>query len=187
MVSSGGRVLAVVVLLLGIVGGAVGVALGKGLSKPTPVEPGVAEEIYEPGMTLDEVARAASGKVGEVIPPCPSEPQVEALKRAKIEFGPCDPVPESGAGMIMQPPEAQEPTGAAVCPALAGGLGTPDLSLFLPCGIGAKIIDAPVVTVNGESCLRVTYVAKRGAEPVTEVLCEGDIPTVGGQPVGAKK
>ena len=136
------------------------------------------------GRSLEEIAAAASGRPGELVPPCPDEETVTRLKDAELDFGPCDPLPEDGAAMRV-PPESEatpESESKVVCPGIILGKGV-DLTVMIPCARGADILDARAVEVDGGYCARVTYVAEMASPPRTETLCEGDVPSVGGKPM----
>ena len=152
-------------------------------------DPLTRDQVYHPGMTPKEIASAASGKPGEIAPPCPDEASANRLKKAGIPFGPCDLVPEEGAPVRLPDPksEASATEDGTVCPGVVLGKGV-DLTVQLPCAEGAEITDAtPVKARGGGYCAKVTYVAKKGASSRTETLCEGDVPAVGGKPVRGPK
>lgn len=171
---------AVVAVVLGV---ALGTAYAMGQSDE---QPKTAKDVFSTEMTLQEIARAASGKPGEVAPPCPDAETVVRLKTAGIEFGPCDPLPEAGAPFVVPAPgsPAQEETDSATCPLIKSGKGLPGLDVSLPCAPGARITRVEPVKVDGEWCMTVSYVERSGADPRTETLCKGDTPAVGGVPVG---
>jgi hypothetical protein len=160
-------------LAVACVGTAVGTAVAVGADTSSPQR-----------TSLEEIAAAASGRPGELMPRCPDEETVTRLKDAGLEFGPCDPWPEDGAAMRVPP--VSEPTpesdGKVVCPGVILGKGV-DLKVTIPCGHGAKIVAAEALTVDGSYCARVTYIAGTGSPARTETLCEGDVPSVGGEPV----
>lgn len=83
------------VLAAGILGAAVA------LDNPGARDPLTADQVYDDSMTLEEVAAAATGKPGEIAPPCPQEDVVQQLKQTNLEFGPCDPFPEKGQGVLL--------------------------------------------------------------------------------------
>lgn len=131
-------------------------------------------------MSLGEVAAAATGRPGEIAPPCPDVATVTRLKQAGIPFGPCDVLAEKGARVRIAAPENEAKPDEVVCPGLIGKVG---LQVELPCGRGAKIVKSAILEVDGRYCARVTYIAEAGSPPHTETLCEGDVPSVGGEPV----
>lgn len=179
---------ATVVAVAIIAGGGAGVALAMTPSDDDePAAPRSAEQVYDASMTLQEVAKAATGLPGEVAPPCPSEELVTKLKEAELEFGPCDPFPEDGAPIVLaQDPAPEEAPGEQSCPSVPGSKGYPDLTVTIPCAVGATIIDAvPVEGANGQMCMTLTYVASSTANRITERLCPGERPSVGGTAVGA--
>jgi hypothetical protein len=140
------------------------------------------DEVYHEGMSLEEIAAAATGHPGEIAPPCPDEATSTRLKEAGVAFGPCDLLPEKGAPVRIADPQT-EPTQRdddVVCPAIIFKLG---LNVELPCGRGAKIVKAAVVEVDGSYCAKITYIAETGSPAITETLCEGDVPSAGGEPV----
>ena len=69
-----------------------------------------------------------------------------------------------------------------VCPGIILGKGV-DLKVTIPCTRGAAIMEATAVAVDGRYCARVTYRAETESPSRTETLCEGDEPSVGGEPV----
>jgi hypothetical protein len=68
--------------------------------------------------------------------------------------------------------------GKVVCPAIILKVGP---NVMLPCARGAKILEARSVEVGGRYCAKVTYIAEKGSAPLTETLCAGDVPSVGGK------
>jgi hypothetical protein len=174
-------------VLLGLIVVIASAAVGTAFAVVTDDEPEplTREQVYRPGMSLSEVAAAATGKPGEIAPPCPDEATAAQLKAAGIPFGPCDLVPEEGAPVRLAEPEdesAQRAEEEVVCPAAILGKGV-DLKVQLPCGPGAELVDASAVTVGGRMCARVSYTTAAGAAPRTETLCEGDVPSAGGEAV----
>jgi len=150
----------------------------------TTPDPLTREELYREGMSLKEIAAAASGQPGGLAPPCPDVATATRLKEAGLAFGPCDLLPEEGAAVRIADPQ-NEPTpedDGVVCPGVILGKGV-DLTVTIPCGRGAEIIKAAAVEVRGRYCARVTYLAERDSPPRTETLCEGDVPSIGGAPV----
>lgn len=120
-------------------------------------------------------------------PACPSEAEVTRMKAEGIEIPPCDPLPEDGdtpSSSGAEQPSSGQPgsDGGQTCPALKTSK-IAGLTVALPCAEGAAILTSDLVMVDGEWCARVTYVAKTGADQVTETLCQGDRPSVGGPPV----
>lgn len=169
-------------------GGAVaGTAVAMGVD-PDPPHALTADEVYDDSMSLEQVAEAASGKVGELAPPCPPEDLVAKLKEADLEFGPCDPFPEDGKSVVVDgaPDPDEIDTKGVRCPAVVGSKGYPDLKVSLPCAAGAKIIDYVPVKVGTDVCMDLTYVASTDEKETTERLCPGDRASVGGTPVGAE-
>jgi hypothetical protein len=132
------------------------------------------------GMSLAKIAAAATGRPGEIAPPCPDVATVTRLKEADIPFGPCDVLVEKGAPVRIAGPEKEAKPDEVVCPALLGKAG---LDVQLPCRRGAKIVASAIVEVDGRDCARVTYIAETGSPARTETLCAGDVPSVGGAPV----
>ncbi|WP_154402579.1 hypothetical protein [Nocardioides speluncae] len=135
----------------------------------------------EPPVTIEPDSSDAAS-----FPACPSEAEVTQMKADGIEIPPCDPLPENGD---TSSPDAEQPgsgqpgsDGNQTCPAVTIGK-IAGLTVALPCAEGAVILDTRLVKVDGEWCARVTYVAKTGEDQVTETLCEGDRPSVGGPPV----
>jgi hypothetical protein len=104
------------------------------------------------------------------------------LKEAGLAFGPCDPVPEAGAPVLIpEPGDEPAPTDDdVVCPAISGKVG---VHVELPCAPGAKIVDADIFEVDGQYCVKLTYIPEKDSPSRTETLCEGDVPSVGGEPV----
>ena len=174
------------VLAVGIVGGAFALA-----EPSADRNPRTAAEVYDDSMTLSEVAEAASGDPGELAPPCPPAPVVVRLKEAGIPFGPCDPKPERGMGVVLPRDSDRaarvEAEPRDTCPAVVGSKGYPDLKISLPCAPGARILDAvPAPPARGKPCLDLTYRAREGEPTVTERLCPGEKARVGGTAVGAE-
>ena len=163
------RLLLMLPLAVACVGATVGTALA------------VATDTASDPLSLEEMAAAASGRPGEIAPPCPDEATATRLKEAGLDFGPCDLVPEEGAPVRIADP-GDEPTRRddVVCPGIIGKVG---LRVELPCGRGAEIVESAIVEVDGRYCARVTYIAATGSPSRTETLCEGDVPSVGGEPV----
>jgi hypothetical protein len=87
---------AVVVLAAGV---GIAVAQVGGGDQP----PETVERTLPPGATLEEIARAASGRPGQPLPPCPTEANVDRMKDAGIAVGPCDPNPEDGQTVLPRP------------------------------------------------------------------------------------
>jgi hypothetical protein len=97
-----------------VLAGAVGLAIAagdEGVEQVPQVPQGTpsptADVLAGPGASLEEIAAIATGEPGEVVPPCPAEATVDALKTANIDFGPCDPFPEPGEQTVL--PEAKAP------------------------------------------------------------------------------
>lgn len=139
-------------------------------------------DIYKSGMSLDEVAKAATGVPGEVAPPCPSVEVATQLKAADIDFGPCDVNTSEGRPIIVPGPDEDD------SPPREEGVGCPGLlvrsgyELYLPCAKGAEIISVLAAPSNdGRLCSTVTYLASTGSKETTEFLCEGDVPAIGGE------
>lgn len=147
-----------------------------------PEDPLTRAEVYTKGMSLPQVAQAATGKPGEIAPPCPDVETAQRLKEAGIDFGPCDLVPEKGAAVRIAGPGDEPAEDDIVCPELILGKDAP-LTISTACGPGAEISDASLVTVEGEPCADVSYVTARGGRSYRETLCEGDTPSGGGRPV----
>jgi hypothetical protein len=164
------RLLLTLTLAVACVGATVGTALA------------VATDTASDPLSLEEMAAAASGRPGEIAPPCPDEATATRLKEAGLAFGPCDLLSEEGAPVRIADP-GNEPTPRdddVVCPGIIGKVG---LKVELPCGRGAEIVESAIVEVDGRYCARVTYIAETGSSSRTETLCEGDVPSVGGEPV----
>lgn len=161
-----------------------GTAIGSALAVVgrAPEDPLTRAEVYTKGMTLPQVAQAATGRPGEIAPPCPDVETAQRLKDAGIDFGPCDLVPEKGAAVRLAGPGDEPAQDDVVCPELILGKDAP-LTISTECGPGAEISNASLVTVDGEPCADVSYVTERGGRSHRETLCEGDTPSGGGQPV----
>lgn len=177
------------VVLVGCISGAAGAAFSIGGDDDT--ESGhipTRAEVYTEGMNLEEIAKAASGLPGEIAPACPDEMTVHALKDAGIKFGPCDPAPEEGQPVRLPAADDEEPGNdpKEVCPGTILGKGV-DLTIQLPCAVGAEIVDANAVKNGDTYCAEVSYIEKAGAAERTETLCEGDVPAIGGPPVTGPK
>lgn len=164
----------------GMAGTAVGTTLALAGGSPQPL---TRDQVYRKGMTLEEVAAVASGKPGALAPPCPDVATATRLKEENIPFGPCDLVPEKGAPVMIARPEDEPPPdpNQVVCPVVDLGKGL--LEVRTRCGPGAEILDAALVEDDGEPCVDVSYVTERGGNPRRETLCEGDVPSGGGEPV----
>lgn len=175
-------------LILATVVGCTGVAVGAAVafshdeSSPRVL---TRAESYVEGMTLGEVVKAASGEPGELAPPCPDGATVTKLKSAGLAFGPCDPSPEEGQPFrVPRADETEDAEGGGdACPGIILGKGV-DLDIELPCAPGAEIVDATAVKIADAYCAELTYVARTGAAPRTETLCEGDVPAIGGKVQG---
>lgn len=175
------RRLLILTLAVACVGAAVGTAVAVVTNSSDPL---TRDQVYHDGMSLPEIAAAATGHPGEIAPPCPDEATATRLKEAGLAFGPCDLVPEKGAPVRIPRP-GDEPTPTAddvVCPGTILGKGV-DLTVQLPCAPGAEIVAAEAVKVRGRYCAKVTYIARKGSPSRTETLCEGDVPSIGGSPV----
>jgi hypothetical protein len=174
------RPLLLLTLAVACVGAAVGTAFA--VVTQNASDPLTRDQVYDEGMSLEEIAAAASGQPGETAPPCPDVATVTRLKEAGLAFGPCDPLPEEGAPVLIPEPgtEPAPNDGDVVCPGIAMKVG---LHVEIPCARGAKIVEADVVEVDGRYCAKVTYIPERDSPSRTETLCEGDVPSVGGEPV----
>lgn len=121
--------------------------------------------------SLKEIAADASGKPGEIVPPCPKPEIVQRIKEASIPLGPCDPVPEPGETLTVPesplPPEVH----GVVCPDIQADRGVADFDVKLPCGKGAKILDTDFIERDGRSCMRVTFRASENAATDERVVC----------------
>jgi hypothetical protein len=163
-------------LAVACVGAAVGTAFAFGAD--TASDPLTWDEIYHEGMSLEA---AAGGRPGDIAPPCPDEETATGLKEAGVAFGPCDLLPEEGAPVRIADPRSEPtPDDNVVCPGIIGKVG---LKVELPCGRSAEIVESAIVEVDGRYCAEVTYIAETGSRSRTETLCEGDVPSVGGEPV----
>lgn len=171
-----GKKRAVVALVLAAAGAGALVGGAMAMGSEGTGAPLTRAEVYHDGMTLKEVQAAATGKIGEVAPPCPDEATVAKLKTAGLPFGPCDPVPEKGSPVIIPDPRFERPEPGPnddVCPGATLGKGV-GLTVFVPCAPGAELTDVEAVQVNGIYCARVSYVARTGATPRTETVCPGE-------------
>jgi hypothetical protein len=175
------RRLLILTLVVACLSAAVGAAFA--VVTNTSSEPLTRDQVYHQGMSLEEIAAAASGRPGEIAPPCPDVATANRLKESGVAFGPCDLVPEEGAPVrIADPQEERTPKDDVVCPGVILGKGV-DLKVMLPCARGAEIVEATAVAVGGRQCAKVTYIAGSSSPSRTETLCEGDVPSVGGPPV----
>jgi hypothetical protein len=172
------RPLLMLTLAVASVGAAVGTAVA--VVAQTASDPQTRDEVYHEGMSLQEIAAAATGQSGEIAPPCPDVATVDRLKEAGLAFGPCDPVPEAGAPVLIPEPGDEPAPGQddVVCPGVALKFG---LQVQISCARGAKIVEADVAEVDGRYCAKVTYIPEKDAPSRTETLCEGDVPSVGGE------
>lgn len=172
-------------LLLTVIVGFVGAAVGAAVAFSSDDSPRIPTraETYSEGMTLDELAKAASGVPGGIAPACPDEETVAKLKSAGKEFGPCDPLPEEGQPFRVplegESEETQE--GGRGCLGMISGKDGSQLRVEITCAPGAEIVQLGAEFVDGAMCADVTYIAKTGSPARTETLCEGDVPTVGGE------
>ena len=173
------RPLLLLTLAVACVGAAVGTAFAVTQRVSDPQAP---DEVDHEGISLQEIAAAATGRPGEIMPPCPDVETVDRLEEAGLPFGPCDPVPEAGApALVPEPGDEPAPTDdEVVCPAISGKVG---VHVELPCAPGARIVDADIFEVDGRYCVELTYIAQKDSPSRTETLCEGDVPSVGGEPV----
>jgi hypothetical protein len=130
--------LAATVVLAAGVGIAVG-QVGGGDEPPANVE-----QTLPPDPSLAEIAAAASAAPGEVLPPCPTPENVDRLKAAGIDFGPCDPLPEEGQ-QVVEPDwsqlraEEEEETGYCYRESISADLGPGQpggFDIVLPCVAG---------------------------------------------------
>ncbi|MFC5494589.1 hypothetical protein [Nocardioides caricicola] len=58
------------------------------------------------------------------------------------------------------------------------------MNVGIACATGARLVDWVPVRDSGSACIKVTYIPKAEADELTEVLCPGDVPSVGGTPMG---
>jgi hypothetical protein len=175
------RPLLLLTLAVAFAGAVIGTAFAVVTDSSDPL---TRDQVYHAGMSPKEVAAAASGRPGEIAPPCPDEATATGLKKAGIPFGPCDLLPEDGAPVRIPDPQT-EPAAAedgVVCPGIILGKGV-DLTVEIPCAQGAEIVSATAVKARGGYCAKVKYIAGKGSPSRTETLCEGDVPAVGGKPV----
>ena len=174
------RPLLMLMLAVACVAAAVGTA--SGVVAQMDSDPRTRDEVYEEGMSLQEIAAAATGQPGQIAPPCPDVETVDRLKEAGLALGPCDPVPEAGAPVpVPEPGDKPVPTDDnVVCPGISGKVG---VHVELPCAPGARIVDADIFEVDGQYCVKLTYIPEKDSPARTERLCEGDVPSVGGDPV----
>ncbi len=128
--------------------------------------------------TLGEVPAAASGRPGEIAPPCPDVATVTRLKQARIPSGPATSWRRTARPYGSRLPRRGEAGRGRLY--RADRQGGPEVEL--PCGRGAKIMESAIVEVDGRYCARITYIAETGSPPRTETLCVGDVPSVGGEP-----
>lgn len=160
-----------------------GTVIGTGVAvvAGTPEDPLSRADVYHKGMSLEQIAEAARGKPGEIAPPCPDVATGQRLKEAGIDFGPCDLVPEPGMAVRLAGPEDEPVDDGVVCPEVVIGKDAV-LTVTTACGPGAEISAASLVRVDGEYCADVSYVTERGGRSHRDTLCEGDVPSGGGQP-----
>ena len=128
-------------------------------------QPLTADEVYDDTMSLEEVAAASSGKPGEVAPPCPDAKSIQELKKADLEFGPCDPLPEEGQVIILgeQPDPGEESDAVEQCPIVGGSKAAHELNVGIGCDKGARLVDWISTRDAGDACIKVTYVPEAGA------------------------
>jgi hypothetical protein len=173
------RRLMILTVAVACAGAAVGTAFA--LAANTSSDPLTRNEVFKEGMSLQEIAAAATGQPGEIAPPCPDVATATRLKEEGIPFGPCDLLPEEGAPVRIADSQSEpKPDDDVICPGIVHKVG---IRVELPCRPGAKIVESEIVEVDGRFCARVTYVPETGSPPRTETLCEGDRPAVGGEPV----
>jgi hypothetical protein len=166
-------------LAVACVGTAVGTAFAVGTD--TASDPLTRDAVYHEGMSLEEIAATASGRPGDIASPCPDEETATRSKEAGLAFGPCDLLPEEGAPVLIADPRSEPtPDDDVVCPGIIGEVG---VKIELPCGRGAEIVESAIVEVDGRYCAKVTFMAETCSPSRTETRCEGDVPSVGGEPV----
>lgn len=148
-----------------------GISMADGTAPESPPKPGPTQTLDTAGMSLEEIARAASGSPGAVIPPCPDAETVTALKKAGIDFGPCDPVYVIGEEMIMETPSpgGGEPEGES-CIGSPGPRGM-EVGFELPCGVGADVIKTDYYEQGKANCVDVTFIPEKGAEERVKTFC----------------
>jgi hypothetical protein len=138
--------LAVATVLAGAVGLAIAASDEGGEQVPEQVPTGepspTADALAGPGASLEEIAAIATGEPGEVLPPCPEEATVDALKTANIDFGPCDPFPEPGEQTVL--PEANAPA-----PDEGPNDVCLDISLADKSDLGGVYLSLPCLPENG--------------------------------------
>ena len=160
------------VVATALAGGVAGSALATDRSAPPDIPS--AKDVYRQGMTLHQIATAASGQPGDVAPPCPSEAVITKLKAADIQFGPCDPYPEAGEPFIVPAPEtapAEDPS-EVVCPASTLGKET-DARVFVPCAVGAELVSVAPTYERGAVCAQVGYRPDETSEITQALICQG--------------
>jgi hypothetical protein len=168
----------VAALVVATAGALAGAATAFGSGEKTPIT--ASDYYYASGMSPQEVSLASQGKPGELVPPCPDERTVTDLKAQGLPVGPCDPLPEAGAALVL-PPDVDEPAeddaSQATCAGMfvrsgdAGGVS----QVEGPCGPGARIIDVqPYRDKAGTACAKVSYVVAAGKTEKTSSSCVGD-------------
>lgn len=160
--------LAMIITLAGAAGSAFAFAGGDAPAVLT------AKDVYADDMPLKEVSRLSQSKPGEVAPPCPAEESVTKLKESGLVVGPCDPVPENGALLIVPRAGQIKPdsdSNDAVCAAVETFGLDPVRMLRLPCAQGSKVVSTRYPVIDGETCVEVAYVPNAEAKAVTETLC----------------
>lgn len=132
--------LAAMVAATVVLAAGVGIAVGQVGGGDEP--PATVEQTLPPNPSLAEIAAAASGAPGEVLPPCPMPENVDRLKAAGIEFGPCDPLPEEGQQVVepdwsqLSAAEEEEGTGYCYRESISADLGPGQpggFDIVLPC------------------------------------------------------
>jgi hypothetical protein len=127
------------------------------------------------GTTLQEIAEATSGQPGERIPLCPDAATVRLLKVKSIEFGPCDPYPESGQRVQSERPvsagDGDSSGSGVICTEIQTDRGPVNLDVDLGCAEGLELISSNPVEHDGQLCMKVTYIPRAGEPAVTRYFC----------------
>jgi hypothetical protein len=167
----------VAVLVVATAGALAGTAAAFGGGDSPPLQ---ASDYYTSAMSPQDVSDASRGKPGEVVPPCPDDGTVTALKAQGLPVGPCDPLPEAGAPLVLPPDDDQADevdAGQATCAGMfvrSGDVGAVS-EVKGPCGAGAQILEVqPYRDKAGTACAKVTYVVAAGKAAETSSSCLGD-------------
>lgn len=168
------RAIGVAALVVAAAGALAGTASAFGGDEETPR---TASDVYTSVMSPQEISDASQGKPGELAPPCPDEKTVADLKERGLPVGPCDPLPEAGAPLVLPLDLDEHDASQTTCPGMfvrSGDAGAVS-KVEGPCGPGAQIIDVqPYRDKAGTACAKVTYIVAAEKAPETSSRCVND-------------